>query len=84
MKPLRPFLLNEQISLAARRIAHETILTCKGKMLPNLDAHHTPKCNHLKREIEELVLGVKVASLQPAPRNEPPPPFELSELSDAP
>jgi hypothetical protein len=65
MKPLRPLLLNWQISLRAREIAHAAIDTCKGELLPNVDDNHTPNCNRLKKQIEEFALQVKLARLQP-------------------
>jgi hypothetical protein len=65
--PLRPFLLNEQIGLEARRIAHRHTLACGGDGLPNVDEHHTCDCNALKLEIQTLALAVKLAGmLRPA------------------
>jgi hypothetical protein len=66
--------------LQARTIAHTATPTCKGKLLPNLDEHHTPKCNRLKREIAALTLGVKwAANLQPQYLHREPPEFVLTE-----
>jgi len=80
-KPLRQFLLNEQIAIEARRIAHEHTRRCNdcrrrdklvargdlqaGEPVPNLETWHTPSCNKLKLEIENLCLQVKLAGLQP-------------------
>ena len=75
-KPMRRALLNDQISLAARKIAHDVTRTCRGELLPNAEACHTLKCNTLKLKIENLVLTVKFAEKQPSERPEPPP-FEL-------
>src|SRR5262245_17259930 len=70
MKPLRRFLLNEQIKLEARRIAHEHTRTCANKRkdsgpLPNLDDYHTKNCNALTREITALCMQIKLAGTQP-------------------
>jgi len=81
-KPLRRFLLNEQIAIEARRIAHEHTRRCNdsrrydklvargdlqaGEPVPNLDTWHTPSCTKLKLEIENLALQVKLAGIQPA------------------
>ena len=62
---MRPALLNEQISIEARLIAHEATRTCKYKDLPNEEASHTPNCNRLKHAIEDLALQVKLAREQP-------------------
>jgi hypothetical protein len=62
---LRLFMLNTQISLAAREIAHAHTDTCKGNVQPNHNDNHTPGCNQLKRRIEELGLAIKLAGLQP-------------------
>jgi hypothetical protein len=64
MKPLRPFLLNEQIAVQARKIAHGATPTCRGELTPNHNDHHTLKCNKLKGEIEELARQIKLAGLQ--------------------
>jgi hypothetical protein len=66
--PLRTFMLNEQITIEARRIAHEHTPTC-NKREPevfHLDECHTKKCNALKKQIEELALQVKLACMQPS------------------
>jgi len=75
-KPLRRFLLNEQIAREARRIAHEHTEKCNNEKrlealgvtdgtVPNLDDWHTPACNDLKRKIEILALQVKLSGIQP-------------------
>jgi len=73
---LRKFLLNEQISIEARRIAHAATATCRygdGDIIEQDDDCHTCKCNALKKEIEALALQVKLAASQrPAPRPLPP------------
>jgi len=79
-KPLRTFLLNEQISIEARKIAHKACGTCPsraamiradasglgGKVddLPNHDEWHSPTCNKLKSAIEALCLNIKLAASQ--------------------
>lgn len=87
--PLRPALLNWQISLKAREIAHIATDTCKGELMPNTDDNHTPSCNRLKKRIEDLALAVKMARLQPglppAARSaeaapEPPPPDQFPHI----
>lgn len=70
--PLRPSLLNEQISMEARRIAHAATATCRGDFVPNSDDYHSPNCNKLKRQIEELCLQIKYARSQPPPQPEYP------------
>jgi hypothetical protein len=67
-KPMRAFLLNEQISAEARKIAHKWIDTCRGEDLPNHSDHHTKSCNQLKAEIEQLCLQIKLAREQTAPQ----------------
>jgi hypothetical protein len=74
---LRLALLNTQIALRARQIAHEATRTCKGELLPHDDEHHTPKCNKLKHEIEDLARLVKLATHQGEVRREAEP-FALS------
>jgi len=74
MRPLPLFLLNEQISLRARTIAHQATNTCQGKLLPNQNDNHTPRCNKLKEQIEELALQVKLAGLQSKGRTNVEPP----------
>jgi hypothetical protein len=61
---LRRSLLNHEISLQARIIAHETTKSCHGENLPDHPDHHTPKCNKLKARIEDMALQVKLAGLQ--------------------
>lgn len=83
--PLRRALLNAEISLEARRIAHEATKSCNknNDLLPNENDSHTGKCNKLKAEIEGLAWVVKVATLQPPlKREELPPPFELEAEAD--
>jgi hypothetical protein len=63
--PLRQSLLNEQISLQARRIAHQATHTCKGDSAPNESVYHTKNCNTLKEQIENLGLQIKLAATQP-------------------
>lgn len=83
-KPLRRALLNAEISLEARRIAHAATRSCKWDNMPNDNNCHTPKCNLLKLQIENLVLTVKFAEKQPSERPVPPA-FELQpEDQDAP
>jgi ribosomal protein L9 len=62
-KPMRSFLLNRQIALEARRIAHAATKTCKLSDGDRED-EHTAKCNKLKREIETLALQIKLAGMQ--------------------
>lgn len=84
--PLRRALLNAEISLQARKIAHEATKSCNknNSLLPNENDHHTRKCNELKTEIEGLAWVVKVSALQPPlKREEAPPPFELEAEADA-
>lgn len=69
--PLRRALLNNEISLEARRIAHAATSTCKGDSVPNENNYHSPNCNKLKQQIEELCLQIKLAALQPPQRREP-------------
>ena len=81
-EPMRRFLLNRQIALEARRIAHAATKTCRSPHISEgKDYHdeHTRKCNALKAEIEALALNVKLAGLQPPearPREPPPPLYE--------
>lgn len=79
-KPLRTFLLNEQISIEARKIAHEMASACPSRAakmkadssgfgvqidnLPNKDEWHSPACNKLKAAIEALCLNIKLAATQ--------------------
>jgi hypothetical protein len=69
--PLRQSLLNEQISIEARRIAHAATRTCKGDGTPNSPEYHSKNCNHLKERIEKLCLQIKCAALQPKPNKNP-------------
>lgn len=71
--PLRPALLNWQISLRAREIAHDATRTCHSDVQPLGDDYHTSCCNRLKRQIEELVFQVKLARLQPPGQLKPRP-----------
>ena len=80
--PMRRFLLNRQIALEARRIAHAATTTCNkhdkdGETEPpdDIDDNHTPACNRLKKEILALAMNIKLASLQPRvkPSDEPAP-----------
>lgn len=81
--PLRQFLLNDQIALAARTIAHKWTQTCKGGSQPIGNEHHTPNCNALTRAIEQLALIVKYGCSQPpSPSREPPPPLWNEIVSD--
>jgi hypothetical protein len=69
--PKRQFLLNRQIAVEARRIAHKATKTCKIMFdRTDHDDEHTKNCNALKREIEKLALQVKLASLQAPQRDE--------------
>jgi hypothetical protein len=78
VNPLRPFLLNRQIAMEARKIAHEAIKTCKPRPSDEIpepaitgdDDDHTKNCNALTRRITELALQVKLASMQPSMRRE--------------
>ncbi len=67
---MRLVLLNAQIAMRARQIAHEATRTCKGTVVPYDDEHHTPKCNKLKHEIEDLCRLIKLASHQGEVRRE--------------
>ena len=64
--PLRRFLLNRQIAIEARRIAHQATRTCRNPYIDGTDHddEHTKNCNTLKRKVEELALQVKLAGLQ--------------------
>jgi hypothetical protein len=73
--PLRQELLNEQISIEARRIAHQATHTCKGDGAPEPNDYHTRNCNKLKEEIENLCLQVKCAALQPKVASEKQPEY---------
>ena len=75
-KPLRRFLLNEQIAREARRIAHAATEKCNNEKrlealgvtdgkLPGTDEWHTPACNALQKQIEILALQVKLSGVQP-------------------
>ena len=77
-KPLRRSLLNEEIAVEARRIAHAYTHTCRGAELPGNCEYHT---NQLFQEIVELAIGVKLAREQPPARREPAPDFALTGLS---
>jgi hypothetical protein len=70
--PLRRVLLNNEISLEARRIAHAATSTCKGDLVPNSDDYHSRNCNRLKEQIEQLCLQIKCARLQPPAQPEYP------------
>ena len=81
--PMRRFLLNRQIALEARRIAHAATNSCnrhdeRTGVPGDVDDEHTGACNKLKRAIETLALNVKLAGLQSKvrPAEEPPPLFE--------
>ena len=82
--PMRRFLLNRQIALEARRIAHAAITSCNrhdkdGDTEPpdDVDDNHTPACNALKKQIVALAMNIKLAGLQPKvkPGDEAPPPL---------
>jgi hypothetical protein len=66
---LRPSLLNQQIAMEARRIAHAHTHTCTYQpddlSVFSRDEYHTRKCNLLKKQIENLALHVKLAGMQP-------------------
>jgi hypothetical protein len=68
--PLRRYLLNKEISIEARRIAHFATKTCcrhDVHVLPaDNDDEHTKNCNVLKRQIETLAMQIKLANLQQA------------------
>jgi len=86
--PLRRYLLNRQIASEARRIAHTATKTCKVAFDgSDHDDEHTKNCNLLKREIEALVMHVKLAALQSPvrpidAREQAPPLFEEGEADD--
>jgi hypothetical protein len=81
--PLRKFMLNKQIALEARRIAHEATRTCKlGSPGSDFADEHTKTCNDLKHEIQELAMMVKLASMQPPFRHEAPP-YRLQQEDEA-
>jgi hypothetical protein len=83
--PMRRYLLNKQIAIESRRIAHVATKTCKFAFDgTDHDDEHTGNCNKLKRAIETLALQVKLAALQPVPveREEAPPLFEQEEADD--
>jgi len=70
-RPLRPYMLNKQIALEARKIAHAFTGTCRfaSDDGTDIDEEHTLKCNTLKHRIEELALNVKLAAVQrPEPK----------------
>ena len=74
--PMRRFLLNRQIALEARRIAHAATKTCRNDEYrpggSDHDDEHTPRCNTLKRAIETLALQIKLAAVQqPEVRQQP-------------
>jgi hypothetical protein len=68
-QPLRKPLLNAQIALEARAIAHRFTRSClRFDVLRTTtssdDDDHTKACNDLKRQIQDLAMGVKLATLQ--------------------
>ena len=82
--PLRRFLLNHEIAVEARRIAHAATKTCHYEFAEGTDNNdeHTKNCNTLKHAIETLALQIKLASLQPPEKHrETPPPLEQPEAS---
>jgi hypothetical protein len=64
--PLRRFLLNHEIAVEARRIAHAATKTCHYEYAEGTDNNdeHTKNCNTLKQAIELLAMQIKLASLQ--------------------
>jgi hypothetical protein len=66
--PLRRFLLNREISVEARRIAHFATKTCCRHDVFGVprddDNDHTKNCNALKHQIETFVINVKLAGQQ--------------------
>jgi hypothetical protein len=75
--PLRRFLLNQEIAVEARRIAHAATKTCHYEFAEGTDNNdeHTKNCNQLKHDIEMLAKQIKLASLQqPEKRRETPQP----------
>lgn len=83
--PLRRYLLNHEIKLAARRIAHAWTKTCKYQgddieKVSDVDDEHTRNCNAMTREIEALAMHVKMAAVQPPQRRQP---EKLSEDAEA-
>jgi hypothetical protein len=79
--PMRRRLLNREIAIEARRIAHAATLTCCNRRNAeysgsDYDDEHTRRCNELKRQIETLAIEVKLASLQPPAKQQPGPPRE--------
>lgn len=65
-KPLRKYLLNEQIAIEAREIACRFTRTCGRLDLVNssADDEHTKTCNELMHAITMLAMQVKLAALQ--------------------
>ena len=64
----RPYLQNEQIKIAARKIAHDHTANC-GRVDGDHwqeAAWHSPSCNTLRDAIVELCMQVKCAGLQPS------------------
>ena len=72
-EPVRRYLLNRQIALEARRIAHAATKTCSFEDGGDKDDEHTKNCNALKREIQSLVMQVKLAAQQHSPKRDDPP-----------
>jgi hypothetical protein len=66
--PLRRYLLNREISVEARRIAHFATKTCCRHDVFGVprddDDDHTKNCNLLKHQIVTFVMNVKLASQQ--------------------
>jgi hypothetical protein len=66
--PLRRYLLNREISVEARRIAHFATKTCCRHDVFGVprddDDDHTKNCNLLKHQILAFVMNVKLASQQ--------------------
>jgi hypothetical protein len=83
-KPLRPWLLNHQIGVEARRIAHAATKTCRYQSDGGTDRddEHTRNCNWLKHEIEALAKHVKLASMQEPAERTPPPEADNMNVED--
>jgi len=83
--PMRRYLLNREIAIESRRIAHRATKTCRiAYDGTDHNDEHTKNCNTLKSEIEALVMSVKLAALQAPLRSvESPPPLFEQEEADA-
>jgi hypothetical protein len=84
--PLRRYLLNHEIAIEARRIAHFATKTCcrhdVSGLPPDNDDEHTKNCNELKRQIMALAMNIKLAALQAPVRPAPAPPAANLNVED--